>query len=290
MNSEIHLFSKTMAPASGTDTYRPRYPADEGPPAAPAAVQKAMYEFRGNHSQGRGIQSQPQPPPGGFTFRHAQRQGISSRPLLTERRVSSPDPIFRGEDTINKFREVDDLTDSEVEDMDVSQFNGDDEQPISKRLRSGNSWSNPDPYTVLPPVTETQKKKKDVVKLIRRSRVTTTTTAVSQSTLTTPANGDDFISLDMGDDPADHLREERYEPPTNAPTGPKSQPPDTSTQLGKRKRDAVDDVGKLPPRAKKGARLHQGGRIVEEWKGLSFDSSTPWYRPPSTPDCFAGVA
>lgn len=272
-----------MAPASGTDSYRPQYLADDGPPAAPAAVQQAMYEFQGNRGQSCGTQ----PPAGGFTFRQAPRHGISSRPLLTERRVSSPDPIFRGGDTINKFRQVDDLTDSGEESMDVSQSDGDEEQPPIKRLRSGPSWSNPDPYTVLPPVTEAQKKKKDVVKLIRRSRVTPT---VSQLTPTTPANGDDFISLDMVDDHADDLREERNEPPTNAPTGPKSQPPDPSTQLGKRKRDAFDDVSKLPPRAKKGARLHQGGRIVEEWKGLKFDSSTPWYRPPSTPDCFAGVA
>jgi non-canonical poly(A) RNA polymerase PAPD5/7 len=272
-----------MASASGTDSYRPVYEADLGPPAASVDVQKAMYEFHGNQGQGRG-----RPPRSGkFMFRHSQRPRISDRPLLTEMRASSPDPIFRGGDATEKFRQVDDFTDSEGEEMDFSQSDDDEGQPPSKRMRSGPLWSNPDPYTALPPVPETPKKKQDVVKLIRRSRVIP---PVSQSAKATAANGEDFISLDFGDSTIEKSTEGRNEPPSNAPTGPKPQLSEGLSQLGKRKREALDDVSKLPPRANKGARLHERGKILLEWTASDFESSTPWYRPLSTQDVLAGVA
>lgn len=267
-----------MASAPGTDSYRPSYRAEVGAPAAPPDVQKAMYEFQGNNCPPRG---------GGFTFRQNPRPRISDRPLLTELRTSSPDLLFSAEGKGEKFRHIDELTDSEEEDMDVSGSGGDEIQPPSKRLRSGPSWSNPDPYTALPPPAETQKKKRDVVKLIRRSRLTP---PAALSTSAVAVNGEDFISLDMGDRTLENSIKDRYEPPASAPTGPKSQPPEIPTQRGKRKRDQVDDVGKLPPRANRGARLHQGGKVLREWTASDVDSSTPWYQTPSTPDLLAGVA
>ena len=271
-----------MASASGADRYRPHYKADSGPPAAPPDVQKAMYEFQGNQGQGHGRPSRGSD----FTFRHTPRPRISDRPLLTKVRASSPDPMFNGGAAMEKFRQVNDLTDSEEEDMDVSQ-SGDDERRPSKRLRSGPSWSNPDPYTALPPVAETPKKKQDVVRLIRRSRVTPPPV---QSTSATAANGEDFISFDISDITAEKkYAEDRNEPPVNAPTGPKSKPSEGATQLGKRKRDLLDDV-KLPPRANKGSRLHQRGKILQEWKASNLDTSTPWYQPSGTPDALPGVA
>lgn len=264
-----------MAPAPGTDSYRPSTnPAEDSRPRAPPNGQKAMYEFQGNRRQGRG----GPPQRGEFTFR--QRMRISDRPLLTDLRAFSPDPLFRGEQPTEKFRQVDDLTDSDEKDMDVSQSG--DEGPPSKKLRSGPSWSNPDPYTALPPVAETQKKKQDVVKLIRKSRVLL---PAVDSQSSTAAHGEDFISLDMGDSNLEGNAEDSNEAPANAPTGPKSQPLDAPTQLGKRKRG-----DKLPPRSRKGATLHQQGRILREWKGSDVDPSTPWFRPPATADILAGVA
>ena len=55
-------------------------------------------------------------------------------------------------------------------------------------------WSNPDPYTVLPPVDETQRKKKDVVKIIRKARILSKKEVVVQSQVV--AN-DDFISFGL---------------------------------------------------------------------------------------------
>lgn len=271
-----------MASTPGTDRYRPRYEDDNGPPAAPPDVRKAMYEFQGNQGQGHGRS----PRRGEFTFRQGPRPRISDRPLLTERRALSPDPVFNGGDAIEKFRQVDDLTNSEEEETDASQSDDNGAQRPSKRLRSGPSWSNPDPYTALPPVTDTLKKKQDVVKLIRRSRVT----LPAQSANANAANGEDFISLDVDDNVLENDADTRNEPPDNAPTGPKTQPEEGSTRLGKRKRDTPHEVNKLPPKARKGARLHEGGMILREWQAQDSDFSTPWYRPPNTSDVLAGVA
>ena len=94
----------------------------------------------------------------------------------------------------------------------------------------------------------------------------------------------------MGDSPANRFAEGRNEPPVDAPTGPKIQSAEPPIQVNKRKRDAVDDVSKLPPRANKGARLHQSGKILREWKAADSESSTPWYRPPTTTGVLPGVA
>ncbi|KAL8715046.1 MAG: hypothetical protein Q9220_001003 [cf. Caloplaca sp. 1 TL-2023] len=53
-------------------------------------------------------------------------------------------------------------------------------------------WSNPDPYTVLPPVDEVQRKRKDVVKIIRKARISVEMETVSPNQVS--AN-DDFISF-----------------------------------------------------------------------------------------------
>ena len=272
-----------MASGPGTDRYRPHYEADTDPQAASADVQKSMYEFRGNQRQGR-----RGPPRGGeFTFRQQPRPRISDRPLLTGVRGVSPDPVFGGGDTVEKFRQVDNLTDSDEEGMDVSGSGEEGEQRPSKRLRSGPSWSNPDPYTALPPVTEHQTKKHDVVKFIRRSRVTP---SAAQPRSAVAANGEDFISFDMNDDTTEISPEDRNDVPADAPTGPKNQPPETSATLGKRKRNQVNDVSKLPPRASKNSRLHEHGKILREWKAPNLESSTPWHLPPTTPNLFPGVA
>jgi len=105
-----------------------------------------------------------------------------------------------------KYKAVDDMSDSDEVEMDMSDEgdDDDDQQPKKKQVRTdgkaadGDSvprWSNPDPYTALPPPDETRAKKKDVVKLIRKARVTSSSEHASK-----PAAADDFISFDFGDD------------------------------------------------------------------------------------------
>ena len=91
----------------------------------------------------------------------------------------------------------------------------------TKHLDEGSSlpkWSNPDPYTVLPPVDEEPRKKKDVVKLIRKARIATESEKAAQSEV---AANDDFISFGIENEEASEA--EHYTPPgvPGAPTGPR---------------------------------------------------------------------
>lgn len=92
------------------------------------------------------------------------------------------------------------------------------------RVDSAPKWSNPDPYTVLPPPDESQKKRKDVVKLIRKARIAAEQDVAPSNALT--AN-DDFISLNFGneaddvDDASDDAEAEDGKGVPGAPSGPR---------------------------------------------------------------------
>lgn len=62
---------------------------------------------------------------------------------------------------------------------------------IEKEHDSMPRWSNPDPYTALPPPDESSRKKKDVVKLIRKARINPKSSAKPE------APTDDFISFNF---------------------------------------------------------------------------------------------
>ena len=129
-----------------------------------------------------------------------------------------------------RFKPMEDMSDSDEAEMDMS----DDEvsaaeQPHKKARTIAKAvdddsvprWSNPDPYTALPPPDESQRKKKDVVKLIRKARVETNS---ANAIKVNPA--EDFISFDFGD-----KTEDAQSPPPDlmksgtgvvgAPTGPR---------------------------------------------------------------------
>lgn len=145
-----------------------------------------------------------------------------------------------GENQVVRFKPIEEMSDSEEEDMDISGDENDDSdgEPRAKQARSekkaadGDSvprWSNPDPYTALPPPDESQRKKKDVVKLIRKARVS------MENAVKPKAESDDFISFDFGDEDKEESEsesgsedEDSYDPPEasavgvpGAPTGPR---------------------------------------------------------------------
>ena len=130
-----------------------------------------------------------------------------------------------------KFMAAADISDSEEEPMDesaseaneykvnirgvsadagVEQANSDNSEPPTKRRAFGldsqdakdaamePKWSNPDPYTVLPPVDEEQRKRKDVVKLIRKARKDVEDTQSRERNQV--AANDDFISFGLDED------------------------------------------------------------------------------------------
>ncbi|KAI9837870.1 MAG: hypothetical protein M1837_002690 [Sclerophora amabilis] len=163
---------------------------------------------------------------------------MSQRGNTPERMLGMTD----GQDGPGRFISANDVSDSSEEEMDVeSQSDGVEEgpnEPLPKRQAReadfGNrnvaapvpQWSNPDPYTVLPPPDESQRKRKDVVKLIRKARVSANKAEELKDSAT---SNDDFISLDIQDDADDQLDDDDEESVASAtrsvpvaPSGPRS--------------------------------------------------------------------
>ena len=67
---------------------------------------------------------------------------------------------------------------------------------VNKDAANQPKWSNPDPYSVLPPVDETLSKRKDPVETIRKYRKATESKPLEVNQV---AANDDFISFDMND-------------------------------------------------------------------------------------------
>jgi non-canonical poly(A) RNA polymerase PAPD5/7 len=244
-----------------------------------------MYHFQGNQNTGSQRDTSRRPPRT-FDFRYPPPK-TSERPLLTARHNSSEALTFPTNATQDKYREIVDLSDDDEAEMDISASG--DEGDRSKRLRlEANStvtsetprWSNPDPYTSLPPVDDSSRKRKDVVKLIRRARVETAATPGM-----VVANDQDFISFDFdGDDVDANL----YLPPPDAPTGPKSNFPARTMQttqqtdqhsvpLGKRKRD--DSENQLHSTSSQKRQSSGTDMVLPQWQPTSNVNPTPWLQP-----------
>jgi len=164
---------------------------------------------------------------GGYRGRAGPRLA-SEREFLKTNRAPTPDLMPGMDDDQGnavKYVPMGDVSDSEEAEMDLS----DDQDPEPKKKQAriqtlaadGDSvpkWSNPDPYTVLPPLDEAQRKKKDVVKLIRKARVS----AATENPTKTEAAADDFISFDFDDqDDGSMLAKQFGNGVEGAPTGPR---------------------------------------------------------------------
>ncbi|KFX94189.1 hypothetical protein V490_04486 [Pseudogymnoascus sp. VKM F-3557] len=298
------------------DSYRPsgatRYDQDRRPRHGGSRQDSSRQGARGR---------------GGYRGRGGFSKKAAERPFLQTNRAPTPElmpGMDETEGTAPKYLAVEDMSDSEEAEMDVSDDEDDkshkdseEEQPKKKQVRTevkasadGDSvprWSNPDPYTALPPPDESAVKKKDVVKLIRKARVT----AGLNETKST-AETDDFISFDFGDDAnlgdEDESDDESVVEVPGAPTGPrngvrgyshreevlgprdsaksqelttptgKSRPIDTSTDpdLGNRKRtydDKIKGPSLVPKPTPKGP---ANGNVTKEWKAKAGIDDTPW--------------
>jgi len=255
--------------------------------------------------------------PGGARGRGTWSNKAADRPFLVSTRASTPElmpGMGEADRPTVKYLALEDLSDSDEADMDVSSDDendgkdlGSEEQPKKKQARTGleNStdgesvprWSNPDPYTVLPPPDESQRKKMDVVKLIRKARVVSS----SEPATKTEVVADDFISFDFNDEGQDSTDEENGNGVPGAPKGPRGhrhpenirhlpssnlrgvKPSrhelDTSSDpaLGSRKRNYGDEIKDAPllpikPTSSKPV----GGSIVKAWQAVAGVSDTPW--------------
>lgn len=238
-----------------------------------------IHEFRGNRGDRR---SQPKHQ---FTFRYP-RPSTAERPLLSSQRETTPEPLIapaaQDEKPGQKFAPISNLSDSEEAEMDLGSDDDNQEARPRKRRALGTDsapappppapkWSNPDPYTVLPPPDESQSKKVDVVKLIRKARVAENTT---QPVKTDPVtSNEDFISFgSLGED------ESNRQVPKEAPKGPKRHLQGKDPALGNRKRTYDDEIKSFPRKPMKPMRkFNDDGSIIPEWKVRPYESGTPWF-------------
>lgn len=173
--------------------------------------------------------------------------------------------------------------------MDTSDDNSDAERPRKRRAMgfdgpqentaapppppAAPKWSNPDPYTALPPPSEQTNKRIDVVKLIRKARLDNAAKANENDAV---KENSDFISLGAMPDP-----EPESNAPANAPKGPRGQD-SMDSGPGNRKRTREDELkGYSRKTGKPASKYNYDGSVIDQWKSLSQETGTPWFE--STP-------
>lgn len=297
-----------------SDSYRPQNDRRTGNDYRDDRDSRAAKRHRGPNDRSFRHDNGPQ----SFRGNRTGRGGYGGRPwrpfvaaerelLKTDHNPGSEVAFFNTAGGVT-YRPLDELSDSDEAEMDIS---GDEaettEEPSNKRARlaveqsaSDNNapkWSNPDPYTALPPETATQGKKKDVVQMIRKSRVE------AKAARTSLPESADFISFDFDDsDASDNDEDEASEPAIAAaisaapavpsaklnlqlpPKPPAREPakapallPDPmSSALGSRKRTHDDEIKMPHAPLKKATKMPAGGGITKEWVAISKLTSTPW--------------
>lgn len=219
-----------------------------------------------------------------FTFRFPKP--TADRPLLSQKRETTPELLVgqpEGQDQPRfKFVQLDELTDSDEAEMEESSSENEDcdlERPRKKRAMEPVAiappaeqpkWSNPDPYTALPPPDETQVKRPDFVKLIRKARISATAAEplVGGDAVTT---NDDFISFGADDEDF----EIDNAPPENAPLGPKVRSKQTEDVAAGKKRTRDDQIKVFTGKSGK-ISFNSEGDIVSVWKARPSDNGSPW--------------
>jgi len=182
-----------------------------------------------------------------------------------------------------RFKALDELSES------MSESESDVEQDASKRRKIAEpdepakpKWSNPDPYTALPPTFEPDRKKTDVVQFIRKAKVV----QAQETAKNAIADNADFVSLAFSDD------EEDEEPLQAAETQFHANVKELTVTPHRSNAFEEDELPMRPPPPPKGPmntsrkrKLEKMGDITYEWTG-STSVATPWKQPtyPSTTD------
>ncbi|KAK0388073.1 hypothetical protein NLU13_4317 [Sarocladium strictum] len=301
-----------------TDSYRPSVPQGDftfraDKPAGIASLPRPQnypsrdrqFDRRGRGRDGRG---------GGRGNGRPRWQP----PHPSERALLTGATLNIGETTLTdggaaKFRNIEDLSDDDELEMEISSRSSDSDsdnpdEPSKKRARTEAApdasavpkWSNPDPYTALPPPDETSKKKKNFVELIRKARV-----EEEEAKAASTAKPENFISFDLSEDEdedqatqADGSRKPSppYEPPPplppgpapaslppRPPTGPRDSTasnghlePDRTGPLGSRKRTADDEIKPPDYQIKKTNMKASKGTVSPQWMPKKNEEPCPW--------------
>ena len=182
----------------------PRYP--QGAPSGPRNANEIAQRHERHAKPHNGFG--PRAWDGGRLRRNFipyQKPPTSQRALLRYKEAA-PENLGRLVDSSGgpKFINMDDVSDSADESMEESDSDEDVDVPAVKRHRKTTAtaekqapkWSNPEVYTSLPPDEDNDRKRKDVVKLIRKARVA----AAKDKKAEQAANDQDFISFDFLED------------------------------------------------------------------------------------------
>jgi non-canonical poly(A) RNA polymerase PAPD5/7 len=215
----------------------------------------------------------------------------ADRPMLSLAQTSNSDEITLGvDDTRSKYRAVVDLTDEPESDGS----GGGEDGHANKRIRTEAAappvdntpkWSNPDPYSVLPPMETGSRKTTTIIDLIQKARIEND----EKKAVTTVV--EDFISFDDEDDGKRSARNRRGRSPSSSPEPSQHRNRSRSRDrrdaamaeretdpLGSRKR-TFDDNLKPPSYIKaKGKALREAalGEVISEWAAVPEEDDCPW--------------
>jgi non-canonical poly(A) RNA polymerase PAPD5/7 len=197
-----------------------------------------------------------------------------NRPIIRALRdgEKTPERLAGMTDAPVRFKPVEDISNSEEEvDMDMDTTDSNEVPTKRRKLDSSASmvatkWSNPDPYSSLPPVDEVRAKRTDVVQLIRKAKVDA---AAETSALKNEiAENDDFVPLDFGSDNDDEDRHSDHPLNTIVGNGASGIPFDAKLRVP----SYEDDVGSL--KRKRPSSIT--GNVVSMWQPVSTSQATPW--------------
>ncbi|EME41392.1 hypothetical protein DOTSEDRAFT_46399 [Dothistroma septosporum NZE10] len=267
--------------AAGGDSYRPAEfnfralgPQTRFSDVQPPPRKRPLKDNKKKSQQG----GRPPWQPRAFKPRAAHDRAILKH---VDDETTSEQMIGMNGGTQPKFAEyissTEDDSDSDVS-SDEDEGNG---QARKKRVKTKNAdgddkpkWSNPDPYSVLPPPDAVAGPKKDIVQTIRKAKVEAAANAAGTNAVKENA---DFISFDFGDDAVDDVDEDHEdqhsvgEPPAPASTDyvmPTEQElPDrlAGTHKGNKRKRGAEQATSL-------------GDIVDEWLP-NHTNPTPWIQP-----------
>lgn len=275
----------------GGDTYRPggmrgdhrdftfesSHPAPHFPPSGPANSRGASERRRGRGGAARGGSSRPNGRSNANGYRGRggfKKAAPHERALLQHRDDGSPERAMGVADGSSRFRNPDEMTDDEEEDMEVQSDDSDREEgeareSNAKAVRTqvkrpdGDSvpkWSNPDPYTALPPPDETTGKKTDFVKLIRKAKNQDAEKTAAHNSVV--AN-DDFISFGDDDD-AGEVKQ-----------GSSSEAAYIDSIVDRQQQSVADHRAGRPAQGHGKRKVTTGG-VVSEWLPRPNSNPTPW--------------
>ncbi|KAF2167886.1 hypothetical protein M409DRAFT_53836 [Zasmidium cellare ATCC 36951] len=250
----------------------PHFPAQQPPPRA---QRPNRFGANKNRDRGRGGRQQ-----GGAPYRRIPKPAHARELLSRKDRETTPEQLV-GMNTDGQHRYVEKTSDSEDEDDtsdsdDTSEEDGEHGQ-ARKRVKVDDEaeparpkWSNPDPYSVLPPTDLGLQPKKDIVQTIRKAKVD----ASSHSDATNAIKENvDFISFDFGDE-VDKDEDMDKEDGAASASGKPWKPTD---------REVAEKLTGSKKDGKKRKRVEEQsdrcGDIVDEWVAdPNSTTSLPWHK------------